>query len=247
MTRAAKADAATAKALDAARALAAQDRAAAAAALASPTSSGPSPLPAQMDLHSTMLLREAAALLNLHTQVVAINNIRSLIPIVLDVDSGNFGRWRDQFLLTLGKFSLQDHVDLDAPILSPDWARVDCVVKSWILGTLANDLAEVISSQGSTARDAWLAVEFQFLGNREARAIQLETKFCNFFQGDLSISEYCCRLKKMTDDLGTLGEIITNRTIVLNVLRGLNDLIRRPPSAQSALPLLLGGPRRSHS
>ena len=83
-----------------------------------------------MDLHSTMLIQEAAALLNLHAQAVAVNNIRSLVLIVLDVDSGNFGRWHDQFLLTLGKFSLQDHVNLDAPILSPDWARVDCVVKS---------------------------------------------------------------------------------------------------------------------
>jgi hypothetical protein len=74
-------------------------------------------------------------------------------------------------LLTLGKFSLQDHIHLDAPVLSPDWAQMDCVVKSWILGTLANDLAEAISSQGSTARDAWLAVESQFLRNREACAI----------------------------------------------------------------------------
>jgi len=100
---------------------------AATAALAPPTSSGPGPLAAQMDLHSAMLLQEAAALLNLHAQVVAVNNIRSLIPIVLDVDSGNFGRWCDQFLLTLGKFSLQDHVHLDAPVLSPDWAQMDCV------------------------------------------------------------------------------------------------------------------------
>ena len=225
MARAAKADAdaaAAAKALDAARALAAQERAAAAAALAPPGSSGSGPH-AVMDLHTAMLLQEAAALLNLHAQAVAVHNIRSLVPIVLDVDSGNFSRWRDQFLLTLGKFSLQDHIHLDAPVLSPDWARMDCVVKSWILGTLADDLAEAISSQGSTARDAWLAVESQFLENREARAIQLETKFRNFVQGDLSISEYCRYLKKMADDLGALDEVITDRTLVLNVIRGLND------------------------
>jgi len=88
---------------------------------------------------------------------------------------------------------------------------MDYVVKSWILGTLADDLAEVISSQSSTTRDAWLAVESQFLGNREARAIQLETKFRNFVQGDLSISEYC-RCLKMADDLGACDEVITYRT-----------------------------------
>jgi hypothetical protein len=97
MARAAKADAdaaADAKALDAARALAAQERVAAAAALAPPGSSGSGPH-AAMDLHTAMLLQEAAALLNLHAQAVAVHNIHNLIPIVLDVDSGNFSRWRN--------------------------------------------------------------------------------------------------------------------------------------------------------
>jgi len=167
-----------------------------------------------------MLLHEAAALLNLYAQAVAVTNIRSLVPIVLDVDSGNFNRWRDQFLLTLCKFSVQAHVHHDAPAAaSPDWTRMDCVAKSWILGTLTDDLAEIISSQGASAKDAWLAVESLFLGNREARSIQPETKFCNFVQGDLSVTDYCRRMKKMADDL---GEIVTDRTLVLNVIRGLN-------------------------
>ena len=57
---------------------------------------------------------------------------------------------------------------------------MDCVVKSWIVATLTDDLGEIISAQGSTARHAWLAVESQFLGNREARSIHLETRFRNF-------------------------------------------------------------------
>jgi hypothetical protein len=126
-------------------------------------------------------------------------------------------------LLTLGKFSLQDHVHLDAPVSSPDWDRMDCVVKSWILGSLTDDLAEIISSQGGTARDTWLAVESQFLGNREMRAIQLETRFRNFIQGDLSIAKYCRRLKKMTDDLDALRVVVTDCTLVLNVICGLNE------------------------
>jgi hypothetical protein len=100
---------------------------------------------------------------------------------------------------------------------------MDCVIKSWILGSLTDDLAEITSSQGGTARDAWLAVESQFLGNREIRAIQLETRFRNFVQGDLSIAEYYCRLKKMADDLGTLGEVVTDHTLILNVIHGLNE------------------------
>ncbi|XP_066390058.1 uncharacterized protein [Miscanthus floridulus] len=171
-----------------------------------------------------MLLHEAMALLQLHAQAVAVNNIRNHVTIVLDVDSGNFNRWRDQFLLILGKFSLQDHVHEEPPApISPDWARMDCVVKSWIVATLTDDLAEIIFAQGSTARHAWLAVESQFLGNREARSIHLETRFRNFVQGDLSVTDYCRRLKKMADDLTALGEVITDRTLVLNVICGLNE------------------------
>ena len=74
---------------------------------------------------------------------------------------------------------------------------MDCVVKSWIVATLTDNLAEIISAQGSTAWHAWLAVKSQFLGNREARSIHLETRFRTFIQGDLSVTDYCRRLKKM--------------------------------------------------
>jgi hypothetical protein len=151
-----------ASARDVALARADRERAAAkavAAALSPLHDDGASSAPAPVDLHGAMLLQEAAALLNLHAQAVAVNNIRSLIPIVLDIDSGTFNCWRDQFLLNLGKFSLQDHVDLDALASSPNWDRMDCVVKSWILGSLTDDLVEITSSQGGTARDTWLAVE----------------------------------------------------------------------------------------
>jgi hypothetical protein len=216
------------KACDAAIARADRERACAAAAVqpSTPVESSvgglTSPGGAPADLHSALLLQEAAALLNLHAQAVVINNIRSLVHIVLDIDSNHFNRWRNQFVLVLGKFSLQAHV-LATPAPSPDWDRMDCVVKSWILDSLTNDLAEIVSSQGATARDAWLTIESQFLGNQETRVIQLEMKFRKFVQGDLSITEYYRRLKKMADDLTALGEVVTDRTLVLNVLRGLNE------------------------
>lgn len=72
-----------------AQARAAQERAAAAAALAPSSSFGPkivsSDTPA--DLRAAMLLQEAAALLTVHSQAIAITNIRSLVTVVLDVDS----------------------------------------------------------------------------------------------------------------------------------------------------------------
>jgi hypothetical protein len=142
------------KARDAAIARADRERALAAVAALQPStlvesSAGGSASPAggPTYLHSALLLQEAAALLNLHAQAVAVNNIRSLVHIILDVDSNHFNRWRNQFLL------VQAHV-LAAPVPSPDLDRMDCVVKSWILDSLTDDLAEIVSSQGATARDA---------------------------------------------------------------------------------------------
>jgi hypothetical protein len=65
------------------------------------------------NVNDALLYHKAAAVLNLHAQAVAVTNIRSLIPIVLNRASTNYCRWRDQFLLVVGKYSLQRHVLFD--------------------------------------------------------------------------------------------------------------------------------------
>ena len=47
------------------------------------------------DLHRAMLMHEAATILNLHAQAVAVQNIHNLIPILLDLSAGNYARWRN--------------------------------------------------------------------------------------------------------------------------------------------------------
>ena len=93
---------------------------------------------------------------------------------------------------------------------------------SWIYGTVSPELMEVVCIRGNTVRTAWIAIEQQFLGNRETRALHLDTEFHNFMQGDLTVSDYCRKMKSMDDALADLGEYIPDHTLVLNVLRGLN-------------------------
>ena len=82
-----------------------------------------------------MLQHEAAAVINLHAPAVGVQNIRSLVHSVLDLAACNYNHWRDQFLLAVGKYSLEDHMLHDTPAPNfPDWVRMDCVVKSWISG-----------------------------------------------------------------------------------------------------------------
>ena len=149
-------------------------------------------------------------------------NARSLVPTVLDT-AGNYPRWREQFLLAVTKYSLLDHVHSDSVSALADWTRMDAVVKSWLYSTVSADLADAVIDHRASAREAWLAIEDHFLGNQETRALHLDAKFRAFAQGDLSITEYCKRFKKMADDLADLNEHVTDRTLVLNVLRGLNE------------------------
>ena len=91
--RAAKEEAAaTARTHNAALARAAKVRAVVVAVVAPPKLLLEDPPAGLSDLQAAMLIHEAAALLNLHVQAVTVNNIRSLISIILDIDSGNFGR-----------------------------------------------------------------------------------------------------------------------------------------------------------
>jgi hypothetical protein len=91
-----------------------------------------------------------------------------------------------------------------------------------ILNTLSLELHEIVRVPMDTARQAWLAIEAQFLDNSESHVLQLDARFHAFKQGDLNVSNYCHRMKGMADDLRALGETVTDRHLVLNLLQGLN-------------------------
>ena len=127
------------------------------------------------------------------------------MPIVLDLTSPHFNRWRGLFLNTLERYKLADHVlsddDRSADV---SWKRMDCTVLSWLYGTITPELLEVVMNRKDgppTARVVWLGLEQQFIGNKETRALHLDAKFPTFVQGDLSIDDYCRHLKAMADQL----------------------------------------------
>jgi hypothetical protein len=60
--------------------------------------------------------------------------------------------------------------------------------------------------------------------------------FRNFVQGDLSMTEYCRKMKAMADSLGDLDCPASDRNLVLNVLRGLNSMSIFGRSSHAAVP-----------
>lgn len=149
----------------------------------------------------------------LHAQAVAMLNVKALVPVTLDLATGNYARCRGLFLVVLGKYALTDHVLYDAPLPNhADWAQMDCVVLGW--RTISHDLLQEVMSPTATTRSIWHDLEFQILENCELRAINLSTEFHGFTQGDISIFEYCRRLNTMADNLADLGEPQSDRMLI---------------------------------
>jgi hypothetical protein len=61
-----------------------------------------------------------------------------------------------------------------------------------------------------------------FLGNRETHVLHFDATFWSFVQGDLSVNDYCRKMKGFTDSLTDLGVDVIDHVLMVNVLRWLN-------------------------
>ena len=78
----------------------------------------------------------------IHLQAAGVQNIKALVSVLLDPAPSSYGRWRDQVLLTLRRYALDDHVLLDTSIEARDvaWLCLNSVAMSWIFETISLDL-----------------------------------------------------------------------------------------------------------
>ena len=85
-------------------------------------------------------------------------SIKTYVPITLDLQDSNYAKWRELFLVALGRYGLTSHVvasDGATPSdTSPtsEWARDDYTVLSWIYGSISLELFGVIMAPGSSAK-----------------------------------------------------------------------------------------------
>jgi hypothetical protein len=109
----------------------------------------------------------------LHLQAAGVPHIKTMVTVVLDSNPTSYAQWRDQLLLVLRRYALDNHVLSDTPACARDpvWRRRDCIVMSWISGTISLDLQDIVRTPDPTARVMWLSLETQFLGNAQTRAL----------------------------------------------------------------------------
>lgn len=156
-------------------------------------------------------------------------NIRSHVPVVLDLAEPNYAQWRCFFDSVVGKFGIHGHLSASpsaADRLYPNWAMVDQCLISWLYNSVSTDVLDIVRAPNSTAYSIWTAIDSLFHDNELHRAVYLEAEYRSLYQGDLSISQYYSKLKLLADALRDVGQPVSNRGQVLNMLRGLNPKYR---------------------
>lgn len=161
-----------------------------------------------------------------HDRAFGVTNIKTHIPLILDLEDHNYDAWRELFSTHCLAFDVSGHIDgTSLPTGDDDtnWFKRDGLVKLWLYGTLAEKLFRSSFKTGGTALDIWLRVENQFRNNKEARAIQLDNELRTTEIGDLTIQAYCQKLKSLSDLLVNVDAPVSDRTLVMYLFNGLNE------------------------
>jgi hypothetical protein len=154
-------------------------------------------------------------------------NITAHVLVVLDMDASNFRQWRTFFELTFKKFGLVNHIDgsFDAILMQDEveWLQIDSCIASWLYTTVSKDIMDAVYRPQQSTFSVWSGILGLFLDNSLQRAVLAQQEFHSLYQGDMSITEYTGKMKRLADTLYDVGAAVTDQALVINVLRGLNS------------------------
>lgn len=100
----------------------------------------------------------------------------------LQLESGNYSRWRQLFYIIACKYEVQHHLDAATEPLgqSAVWHNDDLTMVLWMHGVVAEELMDVVASPASSAHDIWTQLHVLFMDNQPGRAVVLGAEFRNF-------------------------------------------------------------------
>ena len=85
-------------------------------------------------------------------------NIKSHVPVVLDLVNPNYQEWRCFLDSVIGKFGLLGHIQ-GAPTAAqradPDWVMKDQCLVNWLFNTMSRDVMRIVRVPGATAFTIW--------------------------------------------------------------------------------------------
>ncbi|XP_024318094.1 uncharacterized protein LOC104582265 [Brachypodium distachyon] len=150
-------------------------------------------------------------------------NIQLHVREVLDLHVSNYSSWRIMFMNAFRKFGVCDHIDgsVNAHDADDEWVQIDQYIVSWLYTTVSKEIFDLVLEPDDTAASLWNSIGSLFLDNNMQRAVYAKQEFHSLFQGDLTILEYSTRLKTLADTLRDVGYPVSDKELLVNLLRGL--------------------------
>jgi len=147
-------------------------------------------------------------------------SVQAHVPIKLELRSSNYTKWSNFFEAMCGKFSLLRHINGTPP---PDpctdaWNEANCAVRSWLYGSVSEDVLDFTMAANQTAGQLWVAIANHFQANKAPRAIYLSHAFHTLTQGDMSIHDYAQAMKKAAEALRDVDKPVAESEMVLNFI-----------------------------
>ncbi|KAK9135468.1 hypothetical protein Syun_014798 [Stephania yunnanensis] len=121
----------------------------------------------------------------------------------------NYLSWSRAMMIALGAKTKIGFID--GRCIKPDsadpnldrWIKVDYMVTSWILNSISKDIVEAFLYTTSSF-DLWNELKERFGECNGPLLYQLKRDIASISQGDLSLSQYYTKLKKLWDELSCL-------------------------------------------
>ncbi|GKB02510.1 hypothetical protein Tco_0830599, partial [Tanacetum coccineum] len=136
-----------------------------------------------------------------------ITNIKTYIPLVLDLDELNYDSWSELFTLHCRSFGVLQFIDgtsTSADQTNDEWAKLDSLVKLWIFSSISKHLLQRVLKKNITAHDVWKQLKDVFHDNKTARALQLDNDLRTIELGSMSITEYFHKIHRIADLLANI-------------------------------------------
>ena len=158
-----------------------------------------------------------------------ITNIKTYIPLMLDLDELNYDSWSDLFTLHCISFGVLDFITgkpSSTNQTDEEWGKLDSLVKLWIFGTISKPLLQRVLKKNSSASHVWKMLKDIFHDNKSARAMQLDNDLRNIELGNLSITEYFHKINRLADLLANIEAPVDEKNLVAYAINGLGDKVR---------------------
>ncbi|XP_045831113.1 uncharacterized protein LOC123922442 [Trifolium pratense] len=139
---------------------------------------------------------------------LSVTNVKTLIPIMLDLESGQHHSWAALFKVQARVHDVLEH------IIPPTEEKAIAAYEK----AKADDLPLW------KRLDAVVFVADLFQDNKNSRAMYLNKEFTNTSLADFSTTTaYCNRLKSLADQLANVGALVNEHGMVLKMLQGLTE------------------------